>query len=335
MKLHLEYIWLDGNMPQQIRSKTKIIDSHVGNDIKLKDIPEWNFDGSSTNQADTSKSDLILKPVSVFPDPFKQFQGLLVLCEVFDLDGKPHKSNTRNAMVETVKQKDQETWYGWEQEYFIYSQETDRPLGWSGLFNRPKKPQGEFYCSNGSNNAFGRTIAEAHIGLCEKAGINISGINAEVAPGQWEYQIGPVKAIEGADQLWIARYLMNRLAEHYNMYIVLHPKPYIGNEWNGSGMHVNFSTKEMRKKKSMDIIETACKKLSNRVKEHIDVYGIDNHLRLTGENETSSINEFKYGIADRTASIRIASSFSYLEDRRPASNADPYQIVKVLLETIC
>jgi glutamine synthetase len=361
---HLEYIWLDGNYPQQIRSKTKIVDidneseifydtrdeSEIFYDVReyfVKEwkknpekLPMWNFDGSSTGQAETSNSELLLKPVNIFIDPFKQ-NGFIVVAEVYHTDMTPHKTNKRARMVTTVNKMDEETMYGLEQEYFIYDKKTNKPLGWP-IEGYPR-PQGDYYCSVGGNNVSGRDFVEEHTTLCEIAGLKISGINAEVTLGQWEYQIGPVFAIDGSDQLWVSRYILDRLSEKYNYYIVLDPKPYKGNDWNGSGMHVNFSTKEMRndmKNKKKLVIE-ACEKLSEKVQEHIDVYGLNNEFRLTGSNETCSIKEFRYGIGDRTASIRIPSSIEdkttpgYLEDRRPASNGDPYEIINRIIKTVC
>lgn len=351
---HLEYIWLDGNYPQQIRSKTKIVEKEYSNDSSVnpresffnackKDLsilPMWNFDGSSTNQAETAKSELLLKPVNIFIDPFKS-NGLIVVSEVYNTDMTPHNTNIRAKLVKTLEKWDQETMYGHEQEYFIYSKKTNKPLGW------PKegfpRPQGDYYCAVGGNNVEGRAFVEEHAALCEKANLKISGINAEVALGQWEYQIGPVYALDGCDQLWVSRYILHRLTEKYDYYIVLDPKPFQGVEWNGSGMHVNFSTKAMREdhKNKKKLVIEACKNLGDFVEEHIAVYGPDNHYRLTGANETCSINEFRWGIGDRTASIRIPSSINdtttpgYLEDRRPASNGDPYEIVNRMVLTIC
>jgi len=356
---HLEYIWLDGNYPQQLRSKTKIIQKEITEELiedsQLSDIrlpflidweknsdklPIWNFDGSSTGQAETSKSELLLKPVNIFLDPFKE-NGFIVVSEVYNTDMTPHHTNKRAKMVETVEKYDDETMLGLEQEYFIYDKKTNKPLGWP--IDGFPKPQGPYYCAVGGNNVDGRDFVETHAMLCESIGLEISGINAEVALGQWEYQIGPVYAIDGSDQLWVSRYILHRLSEKYGYYIELEPKPYVGNDWNGSGMHVNFSTKEMRKdlKNKKKLVIEACEKLGQKVDEHIAVYGPDNEKRLTGANETCSIKEFRYGIGDRTASIRIPSSIEdkttpgYLEDRRPASNANPYEIVNRMIKTIC
>lgn len=344
-KIYLEYVWLDGNYPQQIRSKTKIIESTKNTTFEKwkknpESLPVWNFDGSSTNQATTKNSELLLKPVNIFIDPFKE-DGFVVLAEVYNTDMTPHKTNKRNKMIETIKNFDDETMYGFEQEYIIYDRSTNKPLGWP--IDGFPKPQGDYYCAVGGNNVTGRQFVDEHTSLCGISELEISGINAEVALGQWEYQIGPVYAADGADQLWMSRYILHKLSEKYNYYIELDPKPYKGNDWNGSGMHVNFSTKEMRKdlKNKKKLVTEACEKLGTRVKEHIDVYGVNNQYRLTGANETCSINEFRYGVGDRSASIRIPTSINdnktpgYLEDRRPASNGDPYEIVNVMIETIC
>lgn len=348
LKLNLEYIWLDGSKPQKLRSKTRITEVEFFNIKEAlttyknepSKLPTWNFDGSSTNQAETSKSELLIKPVNVFLNPFLE-NSLLVLCEVFNTDNTPHTSNTRSLMIDTVKKHDDESIYGYEQEYFIYDNITKKPLGWPA--DSFPKPQGDYYCGVGTNCVQGRQFVEEHTKLCIEAELSISGINAEVALGQWEYQIGTVTAIEGADQLWISRYILNRLSEKYNYTINLDPKPYKGEEWNGSGMHVNFSTKTIRSDKANKkaIAEDMCRKLEKTHKKHIEIYGIGNADRLTGKNETSSMEKFGWGIGDRTKSIRIPSSINepdaigYIEDRRPASNADPYLIVDRMLRTIC
>jgi glutamine synthetase len=350
MKIKLEYIWLDGSNPQQLRSKTKIVESINGEmDVvvtlyKKGDIkaPIWNYDGSSTFQATTSKSELLLKPVNYFINPFIN-NSILVMCEVCNTDMTPHHTNTRNKMMKTLNIHDDETMYGWEQEYFIYDNTTNKPLGWPSEQGAFPRPQGEFYCSVGANNVVGREFAEEHAELCLTTGIQISGINAEVALGQWEYQIGTVTAEDGADQVWISRYILHRLSEKYNYRIELDPKPYKGNEWNGSGMHVNFSTKTIREDKvnKKDIAIEMCKKLERTHNEHIAIYGLNNENRLTGENETSSLSSFGWGIGDRTKSIRIPSSINeadaigYIEDRRPASNIDPYLVVDRMVRTLC
>jgi len=351
--IYLDYVWLDGNKAQQLRSKTKVINKNH-NKFKFEEIKEsliekmshplvseWSFDGSSVLMADVSNSELILKPVNIFLDPFRFGQNsYIVLCEVFHPDGKSHKTNKR-IDLRNMMEYDNETIVGYEQEYFIYDVNYNRPLGWPDKgFPRT---QGDFYCSVGGNNTFGRDFIERHAEYCINAGLEFTGINLEVACGQAEYQIGAAPTLECCDQLWISRYILHRLSETYNYSINLEPKPFKGNEINGSGCHVNFSTKSMRediKNKKALVIE-ACHLLGQRVSEHIKVYGEGNADRLTGANETCSINDFKFGIGDRTASIRIPSSINddrsagYLEDRRPASNMNPYEVMTVMLETIC
>jgi glutamine synthetase len=399
----LEYIWIDGF--NNLRSKSKINRHPYQQDPKdVTNIPEWNFDGSSTGQAEGFKSDVILCPVASFDNPFifdppyfPYAYKKLVLCETKNADGTPHVTNNRHAckLIHDATQS-QEPWFGIEQEYIIYDAKTNLPYGWIGedLPSALHKEQGPFYCSAGGDVAFGRKIAEEHLAHCMKAGLKICGINAEVTPSQWEFQIGPLSAIDVSDQLWVARYILNRIAEKYGCYIVYHPKPM--SKWNGSGCHTNFSTKLMRqtpttkaetisneyiklkektslsqlnpssvikcdpgeiikfiKDKLKDCnpyeefggiyeIENACKKLSVVHSEHIAVYGNieQNKLRLTGHHETASIDKFTWGVSDRSASIRIPLNVSkdrcgYLEDRRPASNMDPYLVTARLLQTIC
>ena len=344
--IKLEYIWLDGSKTQQIRSKTKIIKSEwVTEDLLrqyktgTKTAPNWNYDGSSTYQAETSNSELLLYPKNYFLNPFTK-NSIIVLCEVYNVDGTPHATNTRTKMMDTLNKYDDETNWGWEQEYFIFSKTRNNPLGWPT--NGEPREQGDYYCSVGTNNIAGRDFVEEHTELCIKAGLSIGGINAEVALGQWEYQIGTVTAEDGADQLWVSRYILHRLSEKYNYRIELDPKPFKGQDWNGSGMHVNFSTKTIREDKvnKKEIAIEMCKKLEATHNEHIAVYGENNENRLTGTNETSSIEDFGWGIGDRTKSIRIPSSINdpnavgYIEDRRPASNGDPYLIVDRMVRTI-
>lgn len=329
-KSKLEYIWLDGYVPtQSLRSKTKIVDDFSGN---VDGAPMWSFDGSSTEQADGSSSDCLLKPVSVFTDPARK-NGFLVMCEVLNADGTPHWSNGR-ALIED---DDKDFWFGFEQEYFLWDVQTEKPVGFptAGF----PGPQGPYYCSVGSRNAFGREIVEEHLDLCLEAGLNVEGINAEVATGQWEFQVFSKGAKEAGDQIWLARYLMERTAEKYGVSINWHPKPVQG-DWNGSGMHTNFSNELLRTCGSEEIFRAVCEGFAPVKDSHIEVYGADNNLRLTGLHETQSIEKFSYGISDRGASIRIPISTvqngwkGYLEDRRPASNGDPYKIAQRIIKTV-
>lgn len=327
----LEYIWLDGYKPtQSLRSKTKIEADFSG---KLADCPNWSFDGSSTEQAPGGSSDCILKPVFICPDPQRK-DGYLVMCEVLDSTGKPHESNGRA----TIEDDDNDFWFGFEQEYFLWDPETNKPLGFpAGGY---PGPQGPYYCSVGANNAFGREIVEEHLDVCLEAGLNVEGINAEVAAGQWEFQIFAKGAKEAGDQIWVARYLLERIGESYDVAINWHCKPLGQLDWNGSGMHANFSNNTLRTAGDEGVYKKILEAFRPVVAEHIAVYGADNDQRLTGKHETASIHDYSYGVSDRGASIRIPLYTvqkgwkGYLEDRRPNSAADPYKVAARIIKTV-
>jgi glutamine synthetase len=254
------------------------------------------------------------------------------MCEVLLPNGEPHPSNFRCTVEDS-----EDLWIGFEQEYFFYAD--GRPLGFpeDGF----PAPQGPYYTAIGYKNVgdVARIIVEEHIDICLDAGINLEGINAEVAKGQWEFQIFGKGSKKVCDDMWISRYLMIRLAEKYGVDIEFYCKPVKG-DWNGSGMHTNFSTKKLRDEGGKEYFEKLMAAFDKYRDEHIAAYGPDNHLRLTGLHETQSIDKFNYGVADRGASIRIPHSFinsgykGYLEDRRPNSQADPYKIVSRILKTI-
>ncbi len=323
----LEYLWLDGCTPTQIRYKTKVV-KEFG---KIESAPEWGFDGSSTKQAEGNNSDCVLKPVRVYPNPLET-DSSIVLCEVYNVDDTEHKSNTRRLLEETLIAKNiSSEWLGFEQEYTLFLH--DRPLGWPAIGEA--EPQGDYYC--GRN--IGDNISREHLNACIDAGIEICGTNAEVMLGQWEYQIGAGGSIHMSDDLWVARWLLERICEKYRVQVSLHPKPVEG-DWNGAGCHANFSTRQMREDGGDLVIGEAIEKLELKHKEHIEAYGIDNEMRLTGKHETCDINTFKWGVSDRGASIRVPwqvhrDGKGYLEDRRPSSNCDPYVVSQKLIETIC
>ena len=322
----LDYLWLDGCTPTQIRYKTKVV-----KDFGKKDAPIWGFDGSSTEQADGGSSDCVLKPVRVYPNPLES-NSSIVLCEVWNVNDTPHEKNTRRRLEETISDVDDiQEWVGFEQEYTLF--QNGKPLGWPAIGEA--EPQGDYYC--GRN--IGDNISREHLNACLESGISICGTNAEVMLGQWEYQIGAGGSIHMSDDLWFARWLLERICEKYRVQVSLHPKPVEG-DWNGAGCHTNFSTKEMREDGGIDHIMLACGKLGEYHEQHIQAYGIDNEMRLTGLHETCSITEFRYGVSDRGASIRIPwqverDKKGYLEDRRPASNCDPYVVSQKLVQTIC
>jgi len=330
-KSKLEYIWLDGYKPtQSLRSKTKIVGDFSG---KLEDCPEWGFDGSSTEQATGGSSDCLLKPVFICQDPEIE-NGYLVLTEVMNADGTAHVSNGRA----TIDEDDDDFWFGFEQEYFLWDPSTDKPIGFpDGGY---PSPQGPYYCGVGGQNVFGRDFKDEHLDICLEAGLNVEGTNGEVAAGQWEWQVFAKGAKQAGDEVWMARYLMERLTEKFGLAIEYHPKPLGDADWNGSGMHCNFSNGYLRSAGSKENVEKVCEAFRGVVKEHIDVYGAYNDLRLTGQHETAAITDFSYGVSDRGASIRIPVYTAthgwngYLEDRRPASNADPYKVAARIIKTV-
>ncbi|MDB2415407.1 glutamine synthetase beta-grasp domain-containing protein [Rickettsiales bacterium] len=339
-----EYIWLDGAIPvRQLRSKARAI--KVGARPSLSDFPEWSFDGSSTEQAEGDDSDCILRPVSFVKDPVRGDGNFLVMCEVFNADGSVHKSNSRAQLREVLEAGagKKKPWVGFEQEYTLFTRSA--PLGW------PEQgfpaPQGPYYCGVGCEQIFGREIAEEHAQLCLDAGIIFYGINAEVMPGQWEFQVG-YRGVDSedpgvlniSDHMWFARWLLHRISEKHNIHISFENKPIKG-DWNGAGMHTNFSTSETRdKKQGIHAIAKAVKLLEKQHKSHIPLYGEGLEERLTGDHETSSINEFSAGAADRGSSIRIPKpveqkGYGYFEDRRPGANADPYLVAAKICATVC
>ncbi len=337
MKTYLEYIWIDGTVPtKKLRAKTKVLTEPVK---FIQDVPVWGFDGSSTNQASGDNSDCVLSPVKMVKDPFRicseDEQAFLVLCEVHLPNGGVHETNTRSKLFKSLLTNDNSAWVGFEQEYTFFKY--GRPLGWPEAGYPP--PQGPFYCGVGADEVYGREIVEDHLFKCHFAGLSVCGVNAEVMPGQWEYQVGAGKLMEMSDDLWLSRYILYRVAEKHGVTVTLHPKPVQG-DWNGAGMHTNFSTAKMREELGYETtIIPVMDKLENNVEKCISVYGVDNELRLTGLHETCDINTFKWGVSDRGASIRIPwqvvqDNKGYFEDRRPAANADPYEVSTALLEVV-
>ena len=330
MKTKIEYVWLDGYKPEpNLRSKIKVEEW----DSPDRGPSAWSFDGSSTQQASGSKSDCILMPVQLYNNPFLS-NAYLALCEVLNPDGSAHASNVRATLPDDQHLLDN-WWFGFEQEYVFET--NNRILGFPE--EGYPKPQGEYYCGSGPANVAGREISDTHLELCLEAGLDITGTNAEVMIGQWEYQCFGQGIRKSADDLWISRYIMQRLTEKYHVDVNWHPKPIAG-DWNGSGMHTNFSNNEMRETGGESMLTHICEKLRLKHSEHISQYGSDNDQRLTGLHETQHINEFSYGVSDRGASIRIPIATvdnewkGYLEDRRPSSNADPYKVVRAIINTV-
>ena len=331
MSFKAEYIWIDGTEPTaKLRSKTRVLADGA-------ELPTWGFDGSSTNQAEGHASDRVLKPVFSCPDPIRGGDDVLVLCEVFNIDGSAHETNTRALLRPIAEQfTAQEAIFGIEQEYNFFKD--GRPFGFP--VNGYPAAQGGYYCGVGADEVFGREIVELHLDRCMEAGLAICGINAEVMPGQWEFQIGPVDALTVSDHLWVARWLLYRTAEEFDVAVTIDAKPVKG-DWNGAGAHTNFSTKAMRE--GYAAIITACESLGadqEKVLEHVKQYGHGIEDRLTGKHETAPWNVYSYGVSDRGASVRIpwqveVEQKGYIEDRRPNANVDPYVVTRLLVNTCC
>ena len=339
MTYRAEYIWIDGAEPTHgIRSKTKIVDDDE-TQPGVENLPIWGYDGSSTNQATGDNSDVVIRPVFTCPDPIRGGDDILVLCETLIAeDLSPHPTNTRAAaQAAQEKYADHELLFGLEQEYTLMDPATNWPAGFpeTGF----PRPQGPYYCAVGADRISGRDLIEEHTTACIEAGLKISGTNAEVMPGQWEFQIGPLDTIAVGDHIWMARYLIWRLSENHDVVVTLDAKPMSG-DWNGAGMHANVSTKAMRE--SYDAIIAACEALGAEgvPKKHLAVYGHGIEQRLTGAHETQRYDQYSYGVSDRGASVRIPwqvekDGKGYIEDRRPNANADPYEVSAQLANTLC
>jgi glutamine synthetase len=335
-----EYVWIDGT-GHQLRSKAMTLTK--GPVKSLADLMDWNYDGSSCYQASTHNSEVIMKPVAYFPDPFRGGDNIIVMTETYVWADqqfttlKPANTNFRHFTKKIFEAgMFEQPWFGIEQEYTLLDTKNKfalRPLGWpsSGF----PGPQGPYYCSVGANICYGRAIMDAHYKACLFANIQISGTNCEVMPGQWEYQVGPCLGIAIGDQLWISRYLLGRVAEDFGVSVSFEPKLF--KDWNGAGCHTNYSTKTMREIGGMDYITGLLDKMAPKHKFHISLYG-NNDKRLTGHHETSNKEVFSYGIGNRAASVRIPSTTAaekkgYIEDRRPASDVDPYIVGAAIIDT--
>ena len=329
----LEYIWLDGYTTANLRSKVKVVSTDEGFEPVLEQCPTWNFDGPSTQQAPGSSSECLLKPVRLYQWEENHY---FVLSEVLNVDGTPHKSNRRAELRAHQERFDAAGfWWGFEQEYFITKDFI--PLGFpKGGYPRP---QGLYYCGVGANQVRGRELVECHLHKCLEMGIHLTGTNAEVAVGQWEFQCFGKDTLKACDDLWISRYVLYRMAEEFLCDINLDPKPVHG-DWNGSGCHTNFSNETMREKGDKGYYEQVFGRFQERHLQHIAAYGEDNDQRLTGDHETQHIGTFSWGVGDRGASIRVPVSVEaagwkgYLEDRRPASNCDPYKVARMIVEAV-
>ncbi len=336
----VEYIWIGGT-GMDLRSKCKTIKGKV---TDVSQLPEWNYDGSSTGQAPTQNSEVLLRPVKLFDDPFRGSPNKLALCETYHTDGTPTNTNFRYFAKQIFDKgvDEYEPNFGIEQEYFMM-----KPVGEGNSMSWPlgfpvggyPKPQFQYYCGTGASNAYGRNLMDAHMKACLFAGIQIYGTNAEVAPGQWEFQIGTSRGIDIGDHLWMGRWILQRCGEQFGIDIDFTAKPIKG-DWNGSGCHCNYSTKQTMEKDGFIVVMDHIKKLEQNHKTSISLYGQSNHERLTGLHETSSMDKFSFGVANRGASVRIPrttekDNCGYYEDRRPAADIDPYIVGSSLFSITC
>ncbi|KAL9928202.1 glutamine synthetase 1 [Glossina fuscipes fuscipes] len=330
------YLWIDGT-GENVRLKDRVLDKIPSS---AADLPKWQYDGSSTYQASGENSDTTLVPRAIYKDPFKPGKNdIIVMCDTYKADGTATESNKRASLQAAIdKVTAHEPWFGIEQEYTLLDVD-GHPFGWPA--NGFPAPQGPYYCGVGADRVYARDLVEAHALACLYAGVDFAGTNAEVMPAQWEYQVGPSVGMKAADDLWMSRYILQRIAEEFGVVVTFDPKPMEG-PWNGAGAHTNFSTKAMRSDGGMKPIEEAIQKLSKRHDRHIKAYdpkeGKDNERRLVGRLETSSIDKFSWGIANRGVSVRVPRGVAnagkgYLEDRRPSSNCDPYAVCDALIRT--
>lgn len=337
-KILAEYVWLGGDKTTggfDIRQKTRSLDKKP---TSPADLPVWNFDGSSTGQAPGHDSEVLMKPVAIFRDPFRGGDNILVLCECLNPKMEAIATNSRSVAKSIFDKKlGDRPWFGIEQEYSLFEKNNRAPYGWPrGGY---PGPQGPYYCTAGTDVAYGRHVMEAHLEACLYAGIQIAGTNAESMPAQWEFQIGPSEGIDSGDHLWMARYLLIRICEEREINVSFDPKPIPG-DWAGAGGHVNYSTAVMRAPNGYGAIIKAIGQLEAKHSEHIKFYGAGNERRLTGKNETAHIDKFTYGVGDRMASVRIPNDVKrdgcgYFEDRRPASNMDPYIVTSKIFQATC
>ena len=327
-RIRLEYLWLDGRDPlPKVRSKTRYVNtSYIGSGI-----PDWNFDGGSTDQGSLEDSDRLLRCVRTYPDPFNE-GGLLAFCEVCYYGGVPHESNSRTHLARLLKNTEG-ILVGFEQEVTFINPTTLQPLG---FLLSPEK-QGQYYCGAGCMNVIGRYIMDEFEKKCLGAGIELDGINAEVMPGQWEWQTAAQGPLKCSDDLWVSRYILDRISEYHPVIISYDPKPHP--DLNGAGCHTNFSTAQMRDCFVEEDYAILSGHLEDDHDEHLKVCGAGIESRMTGECETSHYSTFRLGVADRGASVRIPKKVKeegagYFEDRRPCANIDPYKVLYSLISSV-
>ncbi|GJQ88142.1 hypothetical protein Trydic_g13147 [Trypoxylus dichotomus] len=331
----VEYVWIDGT-GEHLRSKARTLEYIPDNH---KEVPPWGCDSNASMLPVPKETDVLLVPVAMYNDPFRRSNNKLVLCDTYEFDGKPLPTNNRKSCCEALnKVCDQEIMWGLEQQYMVMDMD-ERPYGWPVCLGEPRRHKG-YYCAVGGDKVFARELSESHYRACLYAGVQIASTHPDAVPGQWEFQIGVSPGIKGPDDLWMARYILARISEEYGLYTCLHPKRF--DNMPGCSCHVNFSTKVTRKDNGLSTLEGYMQKLSKRHEEHLRKYdpygGQQNKLRLTGKDGTSAVDNFTSGVGDKSLSVRITKETEtkkkgYIEDRRPASNSDPYAVCDMVVRT--
>lgn len=316
-KVQATYIWIDAT-GENIRLKDRIL-----NEIPklIADIPKWSYAENPPYQTGSS-IEMMLYPRALYRNPFKPGKhDVIVMCDTYQPDGSPFHTNHRHAMQTSVdKTIEQEPIFGIEQKYTLLD-EQGQP------FIRPKNElmEGTNYCGVGFNGIYARDLVESHALACLYAGIDFSGTNADEFPLQWRYKIGPSVGIQAADDLWVSRYILVRIAEEFGICVTLKS---IEGDRNQTRAHINYSTAAMRADGGIKVIREAIKLLEHEHNEHLKVF--DAH--------ESKIDTFSWDVADRNVSVRVPESVAesekeLLKDRGPPSNMDPYVVCNALLTT--
>lgn len=351
MKIVAEYIWLDYS--NQYRSKTKIFnissetDEETSKYLMLSTYPDWNYDGSSAGDIPHNEDDnteCLLYPIALYDNPFHtsndKTKYMLVLCNnsyiLKDKEYGIHDIMFNYFCDIKSKLEEEQYMFGFEQEFFMIDIKTGLPLG---INNFNEVIQGDYYCGNGYYNVRGRDFLLDTQEKLINAGINITGFNYEVAPGQAEFQVCDYD-MEALFQLLMLRFILIRNGETYDIHISFNNIIHDGDNINNTGCHINISNFKMRQNNGIETINKKINELKDKTptnaNEFNEIFGEDNTERLCGKLETSNWNEFSWGIGTRHTSIRIPTQVfkdkkGYFEDRRPGGNVDPFNYIYYLL----
>jgi len=340
-KVLATYIWIDSTQ-EQLRQKTATLDSFPSDVSELK---IWNFDGSSTGQASGNYSDVLLRPVAFFRDPFRRGNHILVFCECLREDGNPHPNDARRPLAQTIEScQEKDPLFVLEQQYTMLDLK-HRPLGWPQPSGFPSAT-GDSYCGIGADRSFGRDIAEAHISACLFAGVKIEGMRGGLMPGQWAFRIGPGSGVEVADHLWVARFILHQVAEQFGVVISIHPNPVA--KISTSFLPVYLATKEIREEKGLKAAEEAAKRLRETHESYQEIFRREQGREFSIEFSRELSRDFSRDLSrdfsradldprDLVRAREVPESWGskYLEDGRPASNCDPYVLIQKIAETVC